>query len=321
MKTSKKSIDMSIEKALRGNLGLKPREKFLVVTDKNKMEIGRLFLLQAKKITKSAKLIKIPVTKISGQEPSAKAAIEMKKADVVAIITTKSFTHTLARKKACEKGARVASMPGLNKDIIARTFNVDLAGMFELGKKISNILEKSATVRVTSKKGTDITMSINGRKIYWGDGSLRGKGDFGNLPGSEVCVSPVEGSANGTIVFDASMSSIGKLKNPIKLIVKNGFVVKIEGKEESRRLQNNLKGRGRTAKNIAELGIGTNPWARVTGVVLEDEKVLGTAHIAIGDNFSLGGKVIAGCHLDGVMYRPTLISGKRTIMKHGKLLI
>jgi len=49
--------------------------------------------------------------------------------------------------------------------------------------------------------------------------------------------------------------------------------------------------------------------------VLEDEKVRGTVHIALGDNSTLGGDVIAGIHLDGIIREPELfLDGEEFIL-------
>ena len=78
---------------------------------------------------------------------------------------------------------------------------------------------------------------------------------------------------------------------------------------------------GRNARNVAELGVGTNKQATLTGNVLEDEKVFGTVHIAFGDNSSMGGKVSVESHLDGILLKPTLIIDGDTIIKDGEFQV
>jgi len=56
-------------------------------------------------------------------------------------------------------------------------------------------------------------------------------------------------------------------------------------------------------------------------VILEDEKVMGTIHIAFGDNKSMGGSVRVASHLDGLVKNPTVWFDDRKIMESGKLLI
>ena len=82
------------------------------------------------------------------------------------------------------------------------------------------------------------------------------------------------------------------------------------------------------AKVIGELGIGINPGARITGNMLEDEKALGTAHIAFGNNadFPGGGKNNSQIHRDFLFYRPAIevkyVDGsKKVVMKNGKIVL
>ena len=145
---------------------------------------------------------------------------------------------------------------------------------------------------------------------------------FAALPGGESPTSPVEGTANGTIVFDYSMDSIGKLSQPLRLEVKNGNVMDVRGgNEEVTVLESHFR-KDDSARNIAEFAIGTNPYARLIGNLAEDKKLAGTVHFAIGDNKSLGGSVESSIHLDGLMIKPTVIAdNEKTIVKDGKLMV
>ena len=58
--------------------------------------------------------------------------------------------------------------------------------------------------------------------------------------------------------------------------------------------------------NLAELGIGTNDRARRPDIVLEAEKIIGTVHLALGDNRSMGGESAAPFHVDFVLWGPSL---------------
>ncbi|TGU57377.1 aminopeptidase, partial [Mesorhizobium sp. M00.F.Ca.ET.186.01.1.1] len=71
---------------------------------------------------------------------------------------------------------------------------------------------------------------------------------------------------------------------------------------------------------LGEFGIGTNDKARITGVVLEDEKVYGTIHVAFGSNNTFGGTIVAGVHIDLVVKDPDVYLDDTCIMKSGKLL-
>ena len=114
---------------------------------------------------------------------------------------------------------------------------------------------------------------------------------------------------------------LDKLKSPIKISVKNGYAYEIMGKSDAKKLLRAIKPLGKSAFNIAEFGIGTNPKAKITGNILEDEKVIGTCHVALGNSTGLGGKIYAKCHLDGIMTKPTIYFDKKCIMHNGKFLI
>jgi leucyl aminopeptidase (aminopeptidase T) len=239
------------------------------------------------------------------------------------IATSKSLSHTKARRDACEKGARIASMPGITSDIIRRALAIDYEKMAERGHKIRDLLRKSDNVRIITKLGTDVVMSVKGRDVKGGKGGIiHKKGEWDNLPAGEACTTPVEGSTNGILIVDGSFGCIGKLKNPIKIEIKNGYAVKINGCKEAKKLVKILKDvNNKYAYNIAELGIGTNDKAKITGCVLEDEKVFGTAHMALGNSKSLGGLIDVPIHLDGVFLKPTIFVDNVKIIQNGKLLI
>lgn len=112
---------------------------------------------------------------------------------------------------------------------------------------------------------------------------------------------------------------LGLLRSPIRLKVQNGLLVSAEGD----RAAEWLKKLGDTweARNVAELGIGTNDKARLTGVILEDEKAWGTIHLAFGSNATFGGMVEAEVHLDAVIMGPTVYVDDKLLMQDGQLMV
>ena len=82
---------------------------------------------------------------------------------------------------------------------------------------------------------------------------------------------------------------------------------------------NRTAGAGRFG-TIAELGIGTNEAAKLCGIILEDEKLYGTVHIAFGTNTSFGGITKADCHLDGIILNPTLYLDDECVIRKGEFL-
>lgn len=314
-------MQKSVNIVLKKCLSLKKNESLLIVTDSKLYSIAKMFLKGAKKITNNVKLIKIPIPKVHGTEPSKEVSNEMLKYDVLLLITTKSLSHTKARKNANKKGARLVTMPSITQDMIERTLNIDYTKLKRLNNKIANIIDKGTKVRIETKLGTDLTFSIKGRTAFGRDSGLfTKKGSFGNLPTGEIFIAPVEKTANGSYIVDASQAGIGKLKESIKIIVKNGYAVGFKG-EDARKLEKILDSIGKQARNIAEFGIGTNEKAKITGNTLEDEKVKGTCHIALGNNAGFGGNVNVQLHLDGIIKKPTIFVDNKKIMSNGKLLV
>lgn len=316
-----KELYSACEIALRDCMGVKRGETVLIVADEPERNIGVHLWVKAKELGAEAIYMEMLPREIHGQEPPKSVAEAMKSADVVLAPTSKSITHTLAKKKACEKGVRVATLPGITEEIFIRTMNANYDEILELTNKIADILDNGEEVHITTKLGTDLTFSIKGRKARRSTGIYRKPGECGNLPGAEAYIAPVEGTANGVVVIDGSMASIGVLSSPIKLTIEDGFVKKIKGGDEAKRLEKILSKYGKEAKNIAEFGIGTNPKARISGNILEDEKVFGTVHIALGSNYGFGGLTKAPIHLDGIIIEPTVLIDEEYLFRNGKLMV
>ncbi len=313
-------FNAGIRTAIKDCMGIKKNETLLIIADVPQREIGLAFFKEGKKWAKEAIYMEILPRKTHGVEPPSAVAEVLKNVDVALIPTSKSMSHTDARRNASQKGVRIATLPGITRDIISRTLDVDYEEMERITKRIANILTKGKEAIILSPAGTELRMSISGRKGLADTGINHKKGDFSNLPAGEAYIAPVEGKTEGKVVIDGSMAGIGLLSSPLTLIFQDGFVVDIKGKDK-RKLEKLINTVGKMGRNHAELGIGTNPKARIIGNVLEDEKVKSTVHIAIGDNASMGGKVKVDLHLDGIIKNPTLIIDGKEIMKDGELLI
>ena len=304
-------------------LALRLSESCLIITDENKIEIGRILYEEAKKVSQDTEMIEIPLSNNHGEEPPLGVAQKMLLFDVIIIPTTKSLSHTKARINASKKGARIVTMPGVTKDIMRRAINVDYDEMKETTNRIADILDSGTTVRITAKAGTDMALNIGGVKTHGRNAGVFSRaGDFGNLPEAEACLAPMHEGTGGVYVVDATQAGIGKLENPIRVTVKSGFAAMIDGGAEAEKLKVMLESvSDRNAYNIAELGIGTNKKAKITGITLEDEKALGTCHIALGNNKSFGGDADVPIHVDGIIRAPTIEVDRKVIMRDGKLLV
>ncbi|MBU0758413.1 MAG: aminopeptidase [Nanoarchaeota archaeon] len=309
-----------VKKIITYNLGYKKGENILVVTDTKLEQIGKMFFEAGLSLGAETIQIIMAPRRENGQEPPLAVSQAMQNADIILIPTSKSLSHTKARRDATEMGARIASMPGITLPIFDRMTKVDFKKLAERTKKIADILRKTKKVRVTTKLGTNLVMDIEGRHVDEDTGLLLKKGDFGNLPAGEADLSPHEGSTEGIMVIDGSVIE-KKVTTPIKVTIEKGFAVKFVGGSHAKELESTLKKVGPLAFNIAELGIGTNDRAILTGNILEDEKIYGTCHIAFGNNMSYGGNVDVPIHQDAIITEPDIFCDDRLIIKKGKLII
>lgn len=305
--------------AVNNCLTVKKGESVLVITDEPERKIGYALWEAAKEAGSEAMLLEILPRSSNGEEPPEAVAKFMKDFDVLMIPTSKSMSHTNARREACEAGARCATLPGILEDTMQRTLNADYNEIAKRSIKLAEIVSQGRTAKVTTPAGTDITMSLEGRECHADTGLVHNPGDFSNLPAGEAYIAPMEGTANGIIMVDGAM--MGKVKTPIKIVVKDGFATVITGDRSAEELEKVLEPFGQPGRNIAELGIGTNHKAQIVGSVLEDEKVMGTVHMALGDNKSMGGNVSVQSHLDGILLKPTLWIDDKKIMEDGVLKI
>ena len=306
--------------AIRDCMGARPGETILVVTDEPLRRIGYALHEAARTLGHEVILAEILPRRSNGAEPPPQIAQLMTAMDIVLCPTSKSLTHTEARRRATAAGVRVGTLPGVTEDIMVRCMNADYTRIAERTHKLCAMMEATKVIRVRAPSGTDVSLPVAGRRALASSGLFREKGAWGNLPTGEAYVAPLEGQSNGVIVVDGSMAGVGMLSQPIRIVVENGYAEDITGGPEAAQLIALLEPHGRDARNVAEFGIGTNDRARLTGVILEDEKVMGTIHIAFGDNKSMGGSVGVASHLDGLVKQPTVWFDERKVIDTGRLL-
>lgn len=305
--------------AVKTCMGVRRGESVLVVTDPPRLKIAEALIKAARAVGAEATLICMQTLSRHGEEPPEVVASAMRAADVVLAPTTYSLTHTQARHQACRAGARIATMPMITEDMMRR--GAMLANYREVDrwtKKVAALLSRASEVEVNSPAGTELSFSLKGREAHSDTGIFHRPGDFGNLPAGEAFIAPIEGTAEGRVVVGGSM--VGFPRETVEIIIKKGMASKISGAHVAK-LRKLLKEVGPKAYNLAELGVGTNPKARLIGNIIEDEKVLGACHIALGDNSTFGGKVRAGVHIDGIILRPTIKLDGKIIMKQGRVTV
>jgi len=281
------------------------------------------------KALKEKKLLSLLIKKKADNSDIKKAEeiiFRYRKQAVSAVIALSNYStsHTRFRDfltRICK--ARYASMPLFDASMFEGAMNVNYKALAKRTKDIAKIINKAEAIEIETPNNTHISFSKKGRKAESDTGLLTTPGSFGNLPAGEAYLAPLEGTANGELVIEWSPTR--PLESPITLTVNNGFVEEINGVERYADYLRAKLSEQKENANIAELGIGTNEMAKRPDNILESEKILGTIHIALGDNSSFGGKVSAPFHQDFVFFRPTVIlihkdGKKETLMKDGKFI-
>jgi leucyl aminopeptidase (aminopeptidase T) len=306
--------------AVRDCLGLQSGEQFLVLTDPSRRRLAEALAAAGRTCGAETLLLEMAERSGHGVEPPSAVVAAMCAAQAVLCPTAKSLTHTKARRDAVAAGARVATMPGITEEMLVRTMAVDVRRVVDDTTRVAAVLTAGKLARLTTPAGTDLRLPIDGIAAIASTGVITERGAWGNLPSGEAYLRPEEGKSEGVLVVDGSMAGIGIVGGPLRIRVEAGRAVSFEGPDAAR-LQALLDPHGPLARNVAELGVGTNYGARLSGEILEDEKVAGTAHVAFGNNASMGGSVTVPVHLDGIVLRPTLRVDDRLVLEDGRLVL
>jgi leucyl aminopeptidase (aminopeptidase T) len=295
-------LHQAVNTVVRRCLGVRAGEDVLVIVDEGTRAIGEALRGEASDVSADAVLAVMDERETDGTEPPPTLAAALAECDVFIAPTSRSLSHTAARKRASDGGARGATMPGVTGEMLARVMAVDFDTMAARSRAVAELLQDATSARVTCPLGSDLTLDLSGRPGIADDGDLTEPGAFGNLPCGEGFIAPLSGE--GKIVA-SSLAPLGLSKEPAVLTVAAGHIVAAQAGLGPEYLER-LKAHGELGTTIAELGIGTNDRARLTGNVLEDEKILGTVHVAFGASAGIGGTVSVPIHLDVVILDATL---------------
>jgi leucyl aminopeptidase (aminopeptidase T) len=308
----------AVRTVVRTCLAVAPGEDVLVVVDEPLQDVGEALRREAQDAQADAVLAVMSVRETHGVEPPPPIAAALAACDVFIAPASRSLSHTRARKAATDNGARGATMPTVTADMLTRLMDIDFDVLRTRSRAIAELLSAADEARVTCPRGTDLHLDLEGREGIADDGDLTAPGAFGNLPCGEGFIAPAGGE--GTIAT-RSLASIGLVQgHPAHLTVMGGRLIKAAG-AEGERLYELLTGAGEQGTNLAELGVGTNERARLTGNILEDEKMLGTVHVAFGASAGIGGTVDVPIHLDVVVTDATLVVDGTTVLDAGRYVL
>jgi leucyl aminopeptidase (aminopeptidase T) len=298
-------------------------EALFVVDDATEEGVVEAILAAARETGADVTLARIAPRRSSGAEPPAAVAAAMAASTVTLCAPSRSLYHTAAKGRAQAAGTRGCfNAPHRVEAWTHGAMTADFEALRAVAERVAARLRGAGKVRVTSPAGTDVTMRIDGREPKgWLTGICRNPGEVSAYPGGEVSLPPLEGTATGTIVVERVMTDLGELDGPIAWTMRDYLAVAIDGGDDAGRLRRMIDGVP-GATNLAELGIGLNPAARLGPHITEAKKRLGTAHFALGDNAGgYGGIVECPLHLDGMVLDVTIVVDGEPLVRDGLLLV
>jgi aminopeptidase len=302
-------------------LGLTTGERFVIVVDtRTDREIPDTLAAAARDLGADAEVITIEPLARSGAEPPAEAALAMLRADAVVCAASTSLYHTTAKAEAQRAGVRGDFNAPYRADAWRNgAMTADLFAIRKQAELLAALWRGVRQVRVSSPAGTDLRAAVTGREpVAWRTGICLAPGEVSALPGGEVSLPPLEGTAEGVIVWERVASDLGALDEPVTIHVREGRAVEIRGGAAADRLRE-IVATVRDADNIAEIGIGLNAAARIGDEITEAKKAYGTVHLALGDSANeYGGTVESDVHLDGLVMSPTVAFDGRGVVVDGR---
>jgi aminopeptidase len=310
-------LSKAAEKAIRHSLRLQKGEEFLLVTDRQKMEIAESLAYWAK--LSGAETTTYLMTESLRPISQATGLFKLlaEKADAIAYmldarIEEKPFRAFMV--KASRDHNRICMMPGITVDMMERLVNIDFQHLSVFTGKIRDAIEGAEDVHITNPEGTDIYFSVKGRRWLLDTGDISLKGKHGNLPAGECFTAPVEETFSGKLVISLIDDKLGTGHMEFR----EGKLVDFSGKGLEEVVAN--IGDDPSGMIVGEFGIGTNPNAQICPNMLEAEKSYGTVHFAIGDSYGLG-KNSSSHHYDALVDKVTIFANGRYLAKDGKFLL
>jgi len=292
---------------------LRPSDSVVVVSDTRSDErVARVLFEDVLARGADASWSHVRARERNGDELPAAVRSSIMATDLVMLVTSWSPSHSSGMIEAMSQGVRVTSMPGLTMSLVGRGgMTANYAEVKRLTDRWGECLAAGHRISVRTAAGTHLEAELGGceRLPLLDGGPLpRGSGGFANFPAGEAAIAPIEGTTRGQAVIDLTASTTrAPLASPIVLTVSDGVVIDIEGGDEAEALSAFLEAAGRSSRVVAEIALGTNAKALHTGLILEDEKRLGSAHIGLGNSLGLGGTNECPVHIDLVFDAVTVI--------------
>ncbi|AEC52484.1 hypothetical protein PNA2_1569 [Pyrococcus sp. NA2] len=303
---------------VREVISLKKGEKLLIISDFEGKRIVEAILREALKVGGKPYHFSFMPTRRDFLPPAISGLIE--DSDAIILVSSVSLSFSKEVWTALKEEKRVVSCPRTNEDMFCRALSVDPKKLSNETRKVASLLSEASSLEIMSN-GRKFKASISEREAIYVDGLANKPGKFTIIPGGIIGIAPIEGTPEGGLVINGSISHMGPLTSEIKLKVEKGKIVEISGGEDAKKFEKLLESYGdENMFKIAEIGVGVHPMMRIRGNATEDESARGAVIIGIGENVGhLKGNIKAPDHIDLAIWGASLKVDNRWLVIHGAL--
>jgi aminopeptidase len=207
-----------------------------------------------------------------------------------------------------------------------QAMQVDYLLLAGQAQRLAAKLAGASQIRLRDAGGrTDLVLpqAAGGRLLELDDGIISAEdiaegAVYLNLPSGEVCFAPPEQSATGKVYIETAYWQ-GQPIRGLELEFARGLVRPGRADSGFALFCEVVSDSGGDSARLGEFGIGLNPAVtRVTGLTLLDEKMIGTCHLALGENRALGGLNDSALHWDLVVQNAILEVDGQILLENGK---
>ena len=302
-----------------------PGDPFLIITDTtNYISLGEACLAAGIRAGADTQLIVKPRLSRGAVSEPGPILSDAIRASKLILAFCGGIVRAPATIEARSKGTRLLStgVRGIEAYVVRALLDIDYEAMIRNAEVVAKLWDETKHCRVTSPQGTDVSFDLMPRKSVIGDGALSEDGEVDFFPGAQVSIAPVEETINGTIVIDASDGVNGIVRTLYSFTMKEGVITAVEGGAEADAMRNYLETRNdEKIYRLCHFSIGLNPQARISGNLIEDERVLAAVDFGFGyQDPSFGGTVgLSPYHMDIMLATPTIYLDGKEMSGGGKL--
>lgn len=330
----KTELQMAADKLIREIFVVKPGETVVLTADEDSdMSVLKAVSDSAKEAGALPMVITIPTPRGVGKAADPDLPIEPMTAVFSNCDVWIEFNHQwllystpFERAFTVNKKLRYMCLVDYTEELMIRTVgHVETAKLQVFMRKVTEMTKAAKVMRVTTPAGCDVTFEIDPKHYIacdCGDASFPAM----HMMTGQINVVPRFGSVNGTIVFDGSVTPpFGHTPDqPIRLTVKDGVIQTVEGGKDAGIYEKWLKDfEDPGMLKMAHIAYGFNPGAKLTGNIVEDERVWGATEWGIGYVSEIDAPPCgqdAKSHTDGICLNSSVWLDGVQIMDEGKIV-